>query len=125
MLEEAQRLKTSSEYKTVYSLKRSVSNSLLILYVSKKKESALNSLKTKVGFVVSKKIHKRATKRNRIKRLIRENYRNFLNSQPSNSMKWQRMIFIARNQMLNASYSDVTSALQDCLKKVEKFSNYE
>lgn len=125
MLEKAQRLKNSSEFKTVYSLKRSVSNSLLILYVFKKREESFSLLKTRVGFVVAKKIHKRSTKRNRIKRLIRENYRNFLKSYPSDSIKWQRMIFIARNPMLNASYNDVTVALEDCLKKAEKFSNYE
>lgn len=94
--------------------------------MSKQKGESFNLLKTRVGFVVAKKIHKRSTKRNRIKRLIRENYRNFLKSCPSsNNIKWQRMIFIARNPMLNANYDDVKAALEDCLKKAEKFSTHE
>ncbi|MEI7473612.1 MAG: ribonuclease P protein component [bacterium] len=123
MLEKAQRLKNSSEFKTVYNLKRSVANSLLILYVGKKKDNSL--IKPRVGFVVAKKIHKRATKRNRVKRLIRESYRNFLRSHPSKDITWQRLIFLARSPMLDAKYEDVLHAVEDCLRKVEKFSNYE
>lgn len=120
MLEKAQRLRINREFKTVYNLKRSVANSLLILYAGKKKETPES--KTKAGFVVSKKIHKRATKRNRIKRLIREAYRNFLKENPSRDIIWSRLIFLARQPMLNTSYNETRLALEDCLKRIEKFS---
>ena len=74
MLPANERLKTSREFTTIYNLKRSVANPLLILYVGKEKTDA--SVPTKVGFVVGKKVHKRAVKRNRAKRLMREAYRN-------------------------------------------------
>ena len=117
MLPKSERLKKSSEFSAVYNQKRSVANSLLILYTGRKKTSA--DIATKVGFVVAKKISKKATRRNRIKRLMREAYRNIRKNENINP-EWQRLIFIARAGMLEINYKQVYDAIVDCLKKAQK-----
>ena len=72
MLPKEYRLKKRSAFTATYKTGTSFHIDGITLFCGKKKE---NSYPTKVGFVVSKKIHKRAVKRNRIKRLMRESYR--------------------------------------------------
>ena len=73
MLKKRYRLKNKKAFDATYNLKQVVSNSLLILYVGKKKTK--DDVDTKFGFIASKKYHKRAVKRNLLKRRIRESYR--------------------------------------------------
>ena len=72
MLSKKQRLTKSSAFKATYRLKQSTADALLVLYVGKEKTEEQNS---RIGFIVSTKIHKRSVKRNRIKRLAREAYK--------------------------------------------------
>ncbi len=65
---------------------------------------------TKAGFVVSKKIHKRAVKRNRIKRLMRESYRLLVKDNGS-STKYMSIIFVASAKLLNKDFKYVNSAI--------------
>jgi ribonuclease P protein component len=113
-----ERLKTSREFTTIYNLKRSVANSLLILYVGRKK--AEQSIPTKVGFVVGKKVHKRAVKRNRAKRLMREAYRNIRKTDEFLLKDYEYLIFLARPPILEADYKQVYDAVLDCFKKASK-----
>ncbi|MFH0703214.1 MAG: ribonuclease P protein component [bacterium] len=117
MLPQAERLKKNSEFSVVYNIRKSVANSLLILYVDKKKESL--EIPTKVGFVVGKKINKKAVKRNRIKRLLREAYKNIRKTSKI-SIQWESLIFIARPKILEVNYKEVYDAVIDCLKKASK-----
>ncbi len=118
MLPSSERLKKSREFSITYSLKRSVANSLLILYVGRKKKDS--SVSTKVGFVVGKKVHKRAVKRNRAKRLMREAYRNLRKTDEFLLKDYEFLIFLARIPILEANYQQVNEAVLDCFKKSSK-----
>lgn len=119
MLPKNQRLKISSEFNAVYRLKRSIADSLLILYTGKEKHHP--QMPTKVGFVVSKKIHKRAVKRNRIKRLIRESYRKaLLASEIQPSQKYTRLIFLPREAALKADYKQIYNSVAKLINKADK-----
>lgn len=118
MLPKDERLKTSREFSTIYRLKKSVANPLLILYVGRKKQDA--SVPTKAGFVVGKKVHKRAVKRNRAKRLMREAYRNIRKTDKFLLNSYEYLIFLARIPILEADYNQVYEAVLDCFKKASK-----
>ncbi len=64
------RLKNKQAFDATYRNRHIVSDSLLTIYAGKIKTDPLSQ--TRFGFVVSKKYHKRAVRRNRIKRLLRE-----------------------------------------------------
>ena len=69
MLPKQFRLKKRLAFKATYKVKNSSHKGGVTLFAGiVKKEDC----PTKVGFVVSKKVHKRAVKRNRLKRLMRE-----------------------------------------------------
>ena len=73
MLRKENRLKNKHAFSATYNNNNVVSDNIMIAYAGKEKID--KNCPTRVGFVVSKKVHKRATKRNRIKRLMRENIR--------------------------------------------------
>jgi ribonuclease P protein component len=118
VLPKSERLTKNSEFVSVYNLRKSVANPLLVLYIGKKKEDL--TIPTKVGFVVGKKIHKRAVKRNRAKRLIREAYRNVRNTDEFLLKDFEALIFLARLPILEADYNQVYDAVRDCIKKAYK-----
>lgn len=73
MLPRKYRLKNQKAFSATYKNHRIISNDIMTIYVGKEKKEP--DRPTKFGFVVSKKYHKRAVKRNRIKRLLRESVR--------------------------------------------------
>ena len=70
MLKKQYRLKNKKAFNAIYKLKNSTHKGGVSLFVGLKKKDETQT--TKVGFVVSKKTHKRAVKRNRLRRLMRE-----------------------------------------------------
>ncbi len=122
MLPKQERLTKSSEFAFIYRQKKSVANSLLILYLGSKKQNV--ETPTRVGFIVAKKVHKRAVKRNRIKRLMRESYKNITKTEGFKLKDYQSLIFIARPAIIESDYNSVHAALLDCIKKANrKFIN--
>lgn len=115
MLPKNERLTSNSEFVSVYNQKKSVANSLVVLYVGKKHKDFINPVKA--GFVAGKKIHKSAVKRNRVKRLMREAYRNIRNTDDFSLKQYEALIFLARLPILEADYNQVYDAVKDCIKK--------
>ena len=112
MLSKDHRLTSYSAFIATYRQKRTVSDDYIILYGGKNKTE--QNYPTRVGFVVSKKIHKRAVKRNRIKRLLRESYANLLKSGEINdSQLFQSMIFVAKDNSLGLNYTQMCSSVKN------------
>ena len=110
MLKKFLRLKKNIAFKATYKHKNVKSNESLILYVGKEKDNL--AIPTKVGFVVSKKIHKRAVKRNKIKRRLREAYKFFLNSGKFEHLqKYISLVFVAKSQCLDMNLNEIKNSM--------------
>ena len=116
MLKKQNRLKSRLAFNRIYKTSKSVASSSLILYIDK--ENTDKNCPTRVGFVVSKKVHKRAVKRNRVKRLIRENIRLMLKEDFEEINKYQNLIFIARNKIFDMNLDEIKELILILFKKV-------
>ena len=117
MLKEDFRLKKNSSFKATYSQKRIASDEFFLLYAGKTKENPEYS--TKIGFVVSKKIHKRAVKRNRIKRLAREAVRLSLNN-TEEFHRFQSLIFMAKEGALDLDFEKARLSVTKLINKLAR-----
>lgn len=117
MLPKRFRLKNRKAFDATYKQRKIAGNRLLTVYCGKKK--ADETQQTKIGFVVSKKFHKRAVKRNKIKRLIRESCRLLIkNGQfPQNNLS---LVFLPKQEALGADFHAVYQAVSHICKKIEK-----
>lgn len=72
---------------------------------------------TQVGFIVSKKVSNRATKRNRVKRQLRELARNLLLGQYYEHIQpYISVVFIAKKDIMEASYATLATTLTRCME---------
>lgn len=69
---------------------------------------------SRFAFIVSNKIHKRATKRNRIKRLLRESIRSLL---PKINPGFE-VVFLTKKGILGKDFQTVQSAVRSSFKKI-------
>lgn len=69
---------------------------------------------TKVGFVVPNTITKKATKRNRIKRLLRESVRKHFTEFPNG----QWLAFFVNHKILDKTYEEINSQVTKALQKI-------
>jgi len=119
MLPKNYRLKNNSAFEATYRLKNTLGNKYFLLYLgSKITDKETQNLK--IGFVVSKKFHKRAVKRNRIKRLLREVIRlKIKNNALLDAQKLRSMIFIAKPPSLDLDYKSTEIAVTELLKRIK------
>ncbi len=116
MLNKIYRLKKYSAFDATYRLKNYIADDKFCIYFGKKKTNP--DIITKFGFVVGKKIHKRAVVRNRIKRLLRENFRLFIkNSENTFINDYISLICVARANSVGLGFDDVNKSLNELLKK--------
>ncbi len=76
-----------------------------------------NDTPTRIGFVVSKKIHKRAVRRNRIKRLMRESLRLIIKENDF-STRYMSVIFVSTAKLLGKNFAEVDSAMKKLVEKL-------
>ena len=116
MLPKKYRLKNTQAFNATYKNHHVISDNYICIYLGKEKTDM--SLNTRIAFVVSKKIHKRAVVRNRIKRLMRESLRLAIkNNELNNINKYISFILVAKNPSVNASFDTLKSSVYALLTK--------
>jgi len=114
MLKKEYRLKKRSAFAATYKSGKSFYKDGITMFCGKEKNG---DYETKIGFVVSKKIHKRAVKRNRIKRLMRESVRLYIKENGLNC-KFMSLIFVSSQRLLHKDFDYVNSAIRFLVGKL-------
>ena len=117
MLKKRFRLKNKKAFNAIYKLKNSTHKGGVSLFAGIEKKD--ENQPTKVGFVVSKKTHKRAVKRNRLRRLMRESYR-LLQKENNlgNSQEYMSLIFVGTEHALGKPFVQIKQVVSELLKRL-------
>ena len=116
MLKKKYRLRNSSAFCATLKLKNCKSDDFFTIYKGKLKTNF--AVPTKIGIIVSKKLHKRAVKRNKIKRRIRAIYQEaFKSGYADNVQDSLSLIFIARPKVIDANFSTLKISILKLLKR--------
>jgi len=110
MLPKENRLTDDYDFRRVKRLGKSYHCPLFKLSLARRKIKA----ESRFGFVISKKIDKRAVVRNRIKRLLRQAVRERLERIPDGF----DIVFVVRPQIVGKNYEEVNSEFDKVLSKV-------
>ncbi|MBP3847622.1 ribonuclease P protein component [bacterium] len=116
MLPKQYRLKKRTAFKATYKVRHSSHSGGVTLFAGIEKKE---DIPTRVGFVVSKKVHKRAVKRNRLKRLLRESYRQLLKENNlCGSDKFLSLVFVGSENALGKSFDEIKNSVKKTLEKL-------
>ncbi len=86
------------------------------MFCGKVKSAEATNFLTKIGFVVSKKNHKRAVKRNRMKRLMREAVRLYIKSKNNNfDTKYLSLIFVGSSGLLDKDFNYINKNINELM----------
>ena len=116
MLPKVYRLKKRTAFNATYRAGLSFHKDGITLFCGKKKN---NDNPTKIGFVVSKKIHKRAVRRNRIKRLMRESVRLYIKDCEKFDTKYMSLVFVATSRLLEKNFVEVDKGIKKLMSIVK------
>ena len=117
MLKKQNRLKSRSAFSATYNNNHSEADNSIVLYIGHEKNE--KNCPTRVGFVVSKKVHKRAVVRNKIKRALRETVRLLIKNKEFND-NYKSFIFIAKSSILEKSRDDIKLQIINLLNNASK-----
>ena len=109
MLQKQYRLKKRTAFSATYRTGVSFHKNGITVFCGKVKK---DNTPTKIGFVVSKKTHKRAVKRNRLKRLMRESLRLLIKSNENFDTKFMSLIFVGSSRLLDKNYTEINNSMQ-------------
>lgn len=102
-------IKLNREFVYAYKRAKKVVTPVLVMHYYKNRTDS-----NKFGITVSKTIGK-AHLRNRAKRLIREAYY----AEKNNIKKGYNLVFVARARTIDASFSELNHAMNECIDKAE------
>lgn len=108
MLPRAARLKRKRDFDRVYQRRQSWASPALVLYV---RARAPQEPSSRLGFVISKKVAKRAHDRNRLKRRLREICRLRLLPQAASQRPFDAL-FVARSAATGKPFSDLAADVE-------------
>ncbi len=110
------RLKKRSDFLHIGKENKKWISKILILQNRNNRDIADKGKNIRFGITVSKKVHKSAVKRNRIRRQIKAAaYDIFSNLSKENN----DFVIIARNNILGCKYKDIVRDMKWCLKKMD------
>ncbi len=115
MLPKEYRLKKKSAFSATYRTGVVFHSGGITVFCGKKKTA---DFPTRIGFVVSKKIHKRAVKRNRIRRLMRESLRLYIKEKGSFSSKYMSLVFTSSTRLLGQNFKEVNASMLKLLEMI-------
>jgi len=109
MLSFKNRLKKEKDFKRVFDYGKSISSDLIsVKYLINEMENS------RVGFIVSKKVSKKAVLRNRIKRVLRESVRKEIKQ----LNRGYDIIIIARRKTTETESKEIFKTVEDLFKSI-------
>ena len=114
MLPKDYRLKKRSAFAATYRTGKTLHEGGMTLFIGKRGN---DTSVTKFGFVVSKKVHKRAVIRNRIKRQMRESVRLLLKSNKIGN-NYLSLIFVASSKLIDKNYKYIDDTIKNLVSKL-------